>query len=149
MGGTAHDYDLDANLGFLLRRAQQLNAALFAQLNASGLSGSQFAALCRLVDEGATSQNALGRRVNADGATIKGIVNRLEQRGAVVTSRDDADRRQLIVQATDDGAELFRAAISASEATSERMLAGLTAGERILLIELLTKITADAPDEED
>jgi DNA-binding MarR family transcriptional regulator len=148
MGDTAQDYDLDANLGFLLRRAQQLNAALFAQLNASGLSGSQFAALCRLVDEGATSQNALGRRVNADGATIKGIVNRLEQRGAVSTTRDDADRRQLIVQATEQGADLFREAIAASEATSERMLEGLSQGERFLLIELLTKITADAPSEE-
>lgn len=149
MGDASRDYDLDTNLGFLLRRAQQLNAALFAQLNESALSGSQFAALCRLIDEGATSQNALGRRVNADGATIKGIVDRLEQRGAVTTTRYEADRRQLIVQATDVGVALFDAAIIGSEATSERMLASLSPGERVLLIELLAKITADTPSDED
>lgn len=135
-------YDLDTNLGFLLRRAQQINSSLFNQLNSSALSNVQFAALQRLLSEGPTSQNALGRRVNADAATIKGVVNRLERRGAVTTARDSADRRQLVVQATDEGARLFRDAIKGSEETTATMFACLTPGEQLTMIELLRKMIA-------
>ncbi|BDI21566.1 MarR family winged helix-turn-helix transcriptional regulator [Herbiconiux sp. L3-i23] len=140
----ASEYRLDTNLGFLLRRAQQINSALFTGLNASALSNVQFAALARLVAEGPTSQNALGRRINADAATIKGVVGRLEQRGAVTTERDGSDRRQLLVRVTDVGVALFDDAIAGSERTTERMLECLSPGERLMLVELLSKIAADA-----
>ena len=139
---AAPGYVLDENLGFLLRRAQQLNSGLFNQTNPSALSNTQFAALHRLVHDRALSQNELGRRVNADGATIRGIVSRLERRDAITGRRSDTDRRQLVIVATETGERLYRAAVAASERTSERMLAVLSPGERLLLLELLTRMTA-------
>lgn len=144
--GTAR-YVLDQNLGFLLRRAQQVNSALFNRSNASGLSNTQFAALHRLVEDHALSQNELGRRVNADGATIRGIVSRLEHRDAITVRRSAFDRRQLVIVATETGESLYRAAVAASEWTSERMLRVFSPGERLLLLELLTRMNAAAEEE--
>lgn len=135
-------YVLDTNLGFLLRRAQQLNSAIFNQSNESALSTTQFAALHRLVEDGALSQNELGRRVNADGATIKGIVSRLEQRAAVAVRRSESDRRELVIETTEIGVALYRAAVDVSECTSARQLQIFSPGERLLLIELLIRMNA-------
>lgn len=135
-------YVLDTNLGFLLRRAQQVNSAIFNQSNESALSTTQFAALHRLVEDGALSQNELGRRVHADGATIKGIVSRLEQRAAVAVRRSESDRRELVIETTEVGVALYRAAVEVSECTSARQLQLLSPGERLLLIELLIRMNA-------
>lgn len=136
------DYVLDENLGFLLRRAQQLNSTLFNRSNASALSNTQFAALHRLVENRSLSQNELGRRVHADGATIRGIVSRLERRDAIRVRLSEADRRQLVIVATEAGENLYRAAVEASEQTSERMLEPLSPAERLLLLELLARVNA-------
>ena len=63
-------YKLDDQVGFVLRQAQQRHAALFASLMIEGLTPTQWAALSKLAEIGATSQNRLGRLTAMDAATI-------------------------------------------------------------------------------
>ena len=72
-------YQLDEQVGFLLRRANQRHLSVFAGLIPE-LTTTQFAAIARLADEGPMSQNQLGRATAMDAATIKGVVGRLEKR---------------------------------------------------------------------
>ena len=53
-----------------------------------GVTPTQFAALAKLHDLGAVSQNQLGRLTAMDPATICGVVGRLIERGYVRPSPD-------------------------------------------------------------
>ena len=56
------DYELEAQIGFLLRRAQQRHVAIFAEsMGDIDLTPTQFSALVKIRDEGGVSQNRLGR----------------------------------------------------------------------------------------
>ena len=75
-------YELDRQIGFLLRKANQRHVALFAR-RISDLTPPQFAALAKLEKVGPTSQNQLGVMVAMDAATIKGVIDRLNARGEI------------------------------------------------------------------
>ena len=96
-------YRLDDQVGFLLRRASQRHVAIFAGRMALGLTPTQWAALARLYEEGPTSQNLLGRNTAMDGATIKGVVDRLMARHLIETRTDPADGRRRVVALTEAG----------------------------------------------
>src|SRR5215467_4719631 len=76
----APDYVLDAQIGFLLRVAMQRHTAIFMSRMVEQLTQTQFAALAKLYEVGACSQNQLGRLIYLDAATIKGVVDRLQAR---------------------------------------------------------------------
>ncbi|TMV73610.1 MarR family transcriptional regulator, partial [Thioclava sp. BHET1] len=111
------DYALDAQVGFLLRRASQRHLAIFAG-GIPEVTSTQFATLAKLFELGPTSQNALGRATAMDAATIKGVTDRLRAKGLVETTRDPDDRRRLYVELTDQGRSLFTATAPAAEAIS-------------------------------
>lgn len=133
-------YVLDDNIGYLLRRCYQESTALFSGSAPAALSAPRFAALVRLVERGPLSQNRLGRLISADAATIKGIVERLRELGAVDVSRDPDDKRQRLVSVTDHGRQLHAAGVAASQDTASELLAGLSDGESTMLLELLQKV---------
>ena len=133
------DYVLDAQVGFLLRRATQRHLAIFAA-HIPGLTPTQFAALSKLVALGPTSQNALGRATAMDAATIKGVVDRLRQKGLVDNLPMGDDKRRIVLAATHEGAATFAQVRRAALRITEETLAPLDAEERGLLVELLRKI---------
>ena len=90
------DYRLEEQVGHLMRRAQQRHLAVFAGVIPE-LTTMQFAALAKLAEQGALSQNQLGRATAMDAATIKGVVGRLVARRLVATAPDGGDRRRLVV----------------------------------------------------
>ncbi len=97
-------YDLDAQVGFLIRRAQQRHIAIFQRIMGDdGPTPTQFAALAKLLAEGAISQNLLGRMTAMDPATIKGVIARLEERGLVERVPDPDDQRRVRVSLTAHG----------------------------------------------
>jgi len=134
-------YRLDAQVGFLLRKAHQRHTAIFAQIMPQGLTPTQFAALMRLAEVGACSQNYLGRLIAVDVATIKGVVDRLKARGLVCSRTDPTDRRRTLLDLTPPAlamvAELHAAGHRITEATLER----LSAAERRQLLALLEKLS--------
>ncbi|AWD20498.1 MarR family winged helix-turn-helix transcriptional regulator [Fuscovulum blasticum] len=132
-------YDLDAQIGYLLRRVTQRHLALFGQAIPE-LTTMQFAVLARLAELGPLSQNHLGREASMDAATIKGVVDRLIRQGLVITTPDPDDRRRLTVSLTETGATLVTSLVPAALAVTEATLAPLTAEERATLSALLARL---------
>jgi DNA-binding MarR family transcriptional regulator len=58
-------------VGFLLRQVNQRHTGLFASLIGDETTPTQWAVLARLMEAGASSQNALGRQTAMDAATVR------------------------------------------------------------------------------
>ncbi|MFZ5964989.1 MarR family winged helix-turn-helix transcriptional regulator [Thalassococcus sp. BH17M4-6] len=137
---TDDDYVLDDQIGFLLRRAYQRNSTIFAERVPGPLTPTQFSVMRRLAEGGPMSQNRLGRSVAMDGATTKGVVDRLIARGLLDTRPDPEDRRRLLISLTSDGTKLIAAAVASAHAVTEETLSPLRERERETLLRLLRKI---------
>src|SRR3954449_11252003 len=112
-------YVLDEQVGFLLRVAVQRHTAIFTARMTGALTQTQFAALAKLHEVGPCSQNQLGRLIYLDGATIKGVVDRLSLRHLVTVVNDPLDRRRRAVTLTPRGREITADALKvASEITA-------------------------------
>ncbi|MDE0704608.1 MAG: MarR family winged helix-turn-helix transcriptional regulator [Rhodospirillaceae bacterium] len=139
---SAGDYRLDEQIGFLLRRAQQRATAIFtARFAGYGLTPTQFAALAKIADEGEVSQNRLGRLTAMDPATMKGVTDRLSERGLIAARADQEDRRRTQWRLTDPGAALLAAAYGDGFAVTAEILDPLSPRERATFLRLLEKIT--------
>lgn len=134
------DYVLDDQIGYVLRRVTQRHLAIFSEAIPQ-ITTTQFAVLARLVELGPLSQNHLGRETAMDGATIKGVVDRLSRQGLVITSPDQEDRRRLTVSISEPGAALFRETRDRALHVSDKTLEPLSAEERQLIMQLLLRLT--------
>ncbi|MET9800034.1 MarR family winged helix-turn-helix transcriptional regulator [Streptomyces sp. NPDC006368] len=112
-------------------------------LKAAGFyPGQEFVMMC-LWDRGPVRQSELIRTVDLDPSTVTKMLQRLEQAGHVRRSPDPADRRAVLVEATDAGCALLTE-VTAAWCDLERLtLAGLDAGERAELARLLGKVEAN------
>jgi len=133
-------YYLGEQVGFILRQVSQRHAALFARGIGDDTTPTQWAALAKLLEVGPCSQNLLGRLTAMDVATIKGVVDRLSNRGLTQTQPDPADGRRLIVALTKAGRTLTEQTLARALAITEETLAPLTEAERETLIALLKKL---------
>ncbi|HLW93132.1 MAG TPA: MarR family transcriptional regulator [Roseiarcus sp.] len=134
------DYVLDAQVGFVLRQAQQRHTTIFASLMIEDLTPTQWAALAKLNEIGPSSQNLLGRLTAMDAATIKGVIDRLTKRGYTTAKPDPADGRRLLVALTGEGASLYARAKPIAEQITEETLAPLNERERAQFIALLGRL---------
>lgn len=137
---TAQDYRLDRQVGFILRRANQRHLSIFAS-HIDDLTPRQFAVLAKLAQTGPVSQNELGRQTAMDGATIKGVVDRLRKREFVTTRPDPKDMRRIVVEHTQTGGEIYEVYAKAAEEITEETLAPLTPEEQEHFLTLLAKLT--------
>lgn len=133
-------YRLDAQIGFLLRKAHQRHRSIFSRSIGLKLAPTQFAALASLYTDGPTSQNHLGRRTAMDSATITGVIDRLAQRGLVVSNPSPDDDRLNIIDLSDEGRRLVEGLLPRAAEISDDTLAPLTASEAATLVRLLGKI---------
>lgn len=133
-------YRLDDQIGYVLRRVTQRHLAIFAAAIPE-VTTTQFAVLARLVETGPVSQNQLGRAAAMDGATIKGVVDRLAKLGFLTTAADPADRRRLTVALTPAGEALFATRLQTALQVSQETLAPLSADEQHSLMTLLARLT--------
>jgi DNA-binding MarR family transcriptional regulator len=134
-------YKLDDQVGFVLRQAQQRHTALFSEMMIEGLTPTQWAALSKLAEVGATSQNHLGRLTAMDAATIKGVIDRLTARGFTRAVADSEDARRRLIELTPLGAEVFARAEGIAHEITARTLAPLDEDERSALVALLRRLT--------
>jgi DNA-binding MarR family transcriptional regulator len=133
-------YRLDDQIGFLLRQVNQRHTAIFAQRMGTDLTPTQWAALAKLYETGADSQNNLGRATAMDAATIKGVVDRLKKRGLVVRKRVAGDSRRRLVALTTEGEAVVQARVGDAFAISRETLSPLTEKEQAVLLALLLKM---------
>ncbi|SRR5712692_1754294 len=133
-------YVLDEQVGFLMRVAMQRHTAIFMSRIVEGLTQTQFAALAKLMEVGACSQNHLGRLIYLDGATIKGVVDRLRARRFVTTQSDPQDKRRRAIALTESGRRAAEAAVSIAAQITAETLAPLTQDEQRTVLRLLKKL---------
>jgi len=132
-------YRLDHQVGFLLRRANQRHLAIFTSQIAD-VTPTQFAVLAKLAEHAHLSQNSLGRETAMDGATIKGVVDRLSARGLVLVAADPDDRRRARISLSPDGRATYDRLMDQARAITAETLAPLTPVERDRFVALLGKI---------
>ncbi|HEY8565558.1 MAG TPA: MarR family transcriptional regulator [Beijerinckiaceae bacterium] len=138
--GQAGSYALDEQVGFLLRQVSQRHAVIFAGGIGCDLTPTQWAALAKLHEVGACSQNHLGRLTAMDAATVKGVVDRLAKRDLARTRSDPQDGRRLLVEITPAGRDLVERTIPRALAVTEETLAPLKPAERRTLLGLLRQL---------
>ncbi len=139
-GGEHSGYVLDEQVGFLMRVAMQRHTSIFMSRMIEGLTQTQFAALAKLLEVGACSQNHLGRLIYLDAATIKGVVDRLQARGFVSTCSDPNDRRRRAVELTEKGRQVTQEAVVMAGKITAATLEPLTPEERRVMREMLGKL---------
>ena len=138
-GSPDGSYQLEAQIGYKLRLANQRHLEIFSRL-ITDFTPTQFSVLVRLNDVGAVSQNQLGRLVGMDAATTKGVVNRLVDKGLVNTRPDGADMRRLVISLTDQGVAAMAKTVPMAHRITAETTAKLTRREAARLCALLDKL---------
>jgi DNA-binding MarR family transcriptional regulator len=134
-------YRLELQIGFALRQASQRHASIFVRHMIDQITPMQWAALVKLHELGASSQNRLGRETAMDVATIKGVIDRLSARGLVETSQDQQDARRINIRLTNAGSATVEKGLPVAQRITEETVHGLNTPERATLLRLLRKIS--------
>lgn len=135
-------YRVEAQVGHLLRRAHQRATSIFLEeIGADDITPTQFAALVKLRDEGALSQNHLGRLTAMDRATILGVIRRLAERGLIERAADPHDQRRTVLSLSPAGRHLVDRLALNGFAVSDAILKPLTPDERQTFLGLLRRLT--------
>ncbi|GAA3397013.1 MarR family winged helix-turn-helix transcriptional regulator [Streptomyces roseoviridis] len=128
-------------LSYALSRVARLHRiAAGRHLRELGLYPGQEFLMMALWDCGPVRQSALIQALGLDPSTVTKMLQRLEQCGHVRRRPDPADRRAVLVEATEEG-EALRARVEAVwSRLEEDSLAGLDPAERDVLTRLLARL---------
>lgn len=137
----ASDYEFSEQIGHLLRRAYQRHLAIFSQtIDDPQLTAVQFAVLSANRRLGPSSMSDLGKATAIDGATVRGIIERLQARGLVELQANPDDRRKSVVELTERARTLLDQTTPTAARISELTMADLNAVERVAVLHLLRKL---------
>jgi DNA-binding MarR family transcriptional regulator len=143
MAAVATKFDLHKAPGHLLRRAQQLHAAVFAEVVSDAeLTTPQFAVLEALSTSPEIDQVRLSQHLGIDRSTIAGIAGRLEERGLISRRRDTKDGRRNLLSLTDEGRALHDRTLPEVIEVGKRLIVPLSARDQAALLRCLTEIIA-------
>lgn len=117
-------------------------------LRACDLTTPQWAALGCMAKNAGISGAELARVHRLTPQTMNTILHNLEQHGMIRREQHPTQGTVLCVFLTDLGHERFAEATRRVEAVQERMLSGLTQGERETLVDLLERCAAGLEAEE-
>jgi DNA-binding MarR family transcriptional regulator len=128
-------------LAFLLTQVGAQAAQGFAgRLTGLSLSPAQAGILRAIAVQPGRSQQALSRELGLIPSRMVSFVDGLEERGVIERRRNSADRRLHALHLTAAGEELLREVGRAARQHEQETVAGLTAGQRAALAELLAVI---------
>ena len=123
---------------YLIRRAQQIATAIFAETcEELDLTPSQYSMLFALRRCGPVGQNELGRLVSLDRCTTSVVVGILNDRGLVVRLEYPNDRRRTMLSLTNSGRLLLGRAERLSTRASDRLLSVLNNNQARTFVGLL------------
>lgn len=104
-----HEDEVLRSLRRIIRAVDLYSRRLLARY---GLSSPQLICLRQLAKEGSMPAGRLAEAMNLSPATVSGILDRLEARGLVRRTRQEADKRRVVVELSTAGAALVASAPS-------------------------------------
>jgi MarR family 2-MHQ and catechol resistance regulon transcriptional repressor len=128
----------------MLRASHSLSRYLLPPILKAGLGDSDFRVLHVLVENGPTSVNAIGPKVNLNPGSISVAVDRLFKKGLVSRLEDAADRRIRTVSITEKGRELFVPLLRQQSALADLAFQDVSPEEQKKLEEVLKRIGKSA-----
>ena len=130
--------DLGDYTGFLIRRAQQLHAAVWQREASTEFTSVQFGALNLLRANPGIDQRTLCEHLQLDRSTIADVCGRLEKRGLIGRDRDPDDRRRNILHLTVSGEAVLSELLPRADRVHDVLVGGLGEADRAELHRLLT-----------
>lgn len=145
MTNRLFETDLASDLEFLTARARAVGTVRAnTRLEPLNLKVRSYAVLALACSDVNPSQRELADFLSLDSSQIVALVDGLEERGLVVREPDARDRRSNVIKATAAGRELAKKAAVQARLAEEESLKALSASERELLRDFLSRIAFDA-----
>ena len=133
--------DLYSMPGHLIRRAQQISSALFAEeCGEFDLTSVQYAALVAIGKNPDVDATRLSALIAFDRSTIGGVLGRLEAKGWVVRNPSPSDRRVKLLRLSAGGMEVLQRVEPAVLRVQNRLLAPLAPKDQAKLVQLLAQL---------
>lgn len=112
----------------------------FLYWHAGGRGGKNVILGRLLAHDGRLPQRELLERSHISSAALSEVLSKLEAKGLITRTRSEADRRQLDIVLTDEGAQTARQMLARKEAFEKDSLSVLTEDEKHELRELLKRV---------
>lgn len=129
------------NLGYKVKLVSQLMYRDFLErLEPYGLTPFHYLVLCCLWEEDGLSTSGIADKLKQLGATLTGVVDRMEDRHLVYRERDPSDRRIIRIWLTDDGRKLMDVLPAVGAETIQRATAGVSEADQAAVTQLLEQI---------
>ena len=129
------------NLGYKLKLASQLMYRDFLErLEPYGLTPFHYLVLCCLWEEDGLSTSGIADKLKQLGATLTGVVDRMEQRNLVYRERDASDRRIVRIWLTEEGKQLMNVLPALGAQTIHKATQGISEEEQEIILKLLEQI---------
>jgi DNA-binding MarR family transcriptional regulator len=101
----------------------------------------EYSLLLLLRANGGTTPKRLGQALALNAPNLTQLLDRLEARGLIHRERSEADRRSHNIMLTEEGGALARTGAAAADAMEHELDERLSRAERLMLIELLRKVS--------
>jgi len=119
---------------------QRLSQLAKQKLSKLGITTTQCALLHVLWEQDGLKGIELGERLRIDGATITGMLDRLEQNGIIERRPDSRDRRINLIFVTEKGKELEGPVKEVLKEVEDAVLSGFTEEETAIFKKMMTVI---------
>ena len=129
------------NLGYKLKLTSQLMYRNFLErLEPHGLTPFHYLVLCCLWEEDGLSTSEIADKLKQLGATLTGVVDRMEQRNLVYRQRSSQDRRIIRIWLTEEGKRLMTVLPLLGEKTISEATQNISKAEQETILALLDRI---------
>ncbi|NEZ59037.1 MarR family winged helix-turn-helix transcriptional regulator [Adonisia turfae] len=130
------------NLGYKVKLVSQLMYRDFLErLDPHGLTPFHYLVLCCLWEEDGLSTSGIASKLKQLGATLTGVVDRMEDRNLVYRERAANDRRIIRIWLTDEGKKLMTILPPLGAETLNKATQGMSKTEQDTALRLLDQIT--------
>lgn len=132
------------NLGYKVKLVSQLMYRDFLErLEPYGLTPFHYLVLCCLWEKNGLSTSGIADKLKQLGATLTGVVDRMEDRNLVYRERDPDDRRIIRIWLTEEGEQLAHVLPAIGAATIEKATGDIPKAQQEAVLEILDQIIAN------
>jgi len=135
--------DLESLVGYHLRRASAVVGTDFSHaLDGTGIRQVLFGILAIVNANSGINQGAVGRALGIQRANMVSLINELVERDLIDRQTSPEDRRAFSLMLSKSGEAMFAECVRRIHVHEDRLLSDLSARERAVLIDLLSRIEA-------